>query len=130
MSKSVLYAANSNTQTLTTGSTISFGSIVRRYGSNLNLSGGDVSVKGEGYYSVDSNFTFEPTTPGTVIITLYKNGVAIPGAVATFTTVADTIYSVTIPAMVRQSCCSEGTITAIVTGEGTISNASIKVVKE
>lgn len=56
MSKSVIYANNSSTQTtVATGSIINFGSIVRRYGCNLNLSGGNVVIDGSGYYDVDVN---------------------------------------------------------------------------
>lgn len=130
MSKSILYAANTNSQTFATaGTVINFGSIVRKYGCNIALSGGNVVVDGIGYYDIDANITFNGAA-GNVLIQLYKDGVAIPGAEATVTVVADTFYSVTIPAVIREHCCCEDTITAMISGVvGTVSNAAIVVEK-
>lgn len=89
MSKSIVYAANTNTQVVEAGNVINFGNVVRKYGCNCNLSVGNVEVRGSGYYDVDTNFTLA-STAGTVTITLYKDGVAIPGATASFTAVVDT----------------------------------------
>ena len=84
MSKSVLYAANSNAQTTSeTGSIINFGSIVRRYGCGLKLSGGNVIIEDSGYYDIDTNFTVTPSSAGTLIIQLFQDGNAIPGAKVT-----------------------------------------------
>ena len=131
MSKSVLYAANSSTQSVSTGSVVNFGSIVRRYGRNCDLQNGTAIVRGEGYYSVDCNFTFATAAAGTVLVTLYKNGLAIPGATTSFSTTANAeTNSVTIPAMFRHGCCAETSITAVVTGTATLNSASIRVVKE
>lgn len=131
MSKSILYAANTNPQTfIANGSIVNFGSIIRRYGCNVVLSGGNAVVDGQGYYDVDVNLTFTAAA-GTVVVQIFKDGVAVQGAEATITTVADTSYAVTIPTIVRQSCCCESTITVVISGvAGTISNASIKVEKE
>ena len=131
MSKAVLYAANTNPQTVVAaGSVVNFGSIVRRYGCNCNLSGGNAIVEGIGYYAVDANVTFGGTTASTVVVQLYNDGVAIPGATATVVIGNNGTGSVTIPTVVRQRCCVESTITANITGlAGTVSNASIRVVK-
>ena len=118
MSKSVLYAANSNAQTTSaTGSTVDFGSIVRRYGCGLK------------YYNMDTNFTITPSSTGTLIIQLLQDGNVIPGAKATISTTGSTI-AVSIPAIVREKCCCESTITAMFIGvDTTVNNASITVEK-
>ena len=130
MSKSVLYAANSNAQTTSaTGSTVDFGSIVRRYGCGLKLSGGNVIIEDSGYYNIDTNFTITPSSTGTLIIQLLQDGNVIPGAKATISTTGSTI-AVSIPAIVREKCCCESTITAMFIGvDTTVNNASITVEK-
>lgn len=127
--KSCVYGANTAAQTLVDGNTINFGSIVRRFGNNTNLSGGNGVVIGEGYYDIDTNITFTAAA-GTVTIALYKDGVPIPGATATRTTAATSSYTITIPALVRQKCCCEATITAVLTGaDTTVTNAAIVIEK-
>lgn len=131
MSKSVIYAANSTQQNfVASGTIINFGSIVRKYGCNLNLSGGNVVIDGSGYYDVDVNVSFT-SAAGTVTVQVYKDGVAIQGATAIVTAAATTSYSVTIPCLTRETCCCESTITVVISGTaGTIDNASIVVEKE
>ncbi len=132
MSKALLYAVNSNSQAVALNGAINFGNVVRRYGKNIGLSDGNVIISGEGYYDIDTNVSF--TAGGTLTtITLYKNGVAIPGASVSLTTVADNLYSVSIPAIIRETgfCCNTSTITAVVTGSATtVTSASILVEKE
>lgn len=130
MSKSVLYAANSNAQTTSeTGSIINFGSIVRRYGCGLKLSGGNVIIEDSGYYNIDTNFTVTPSSAGTLIIQLFQDGNAIPGAKVTLSATVNTV-AVSIPAIVREKCCCESTITAMFIGvDTTVNNASITVEK-
>lgn len=127
--KSALYAANTNAQTVTASdSPIQFGSIVRRYGRCTNLSGENVTIQESGYYDIDTNFTFTATAAGTIVISLYKDGVLIPGATATVTVAAGSAYSISIPAIVRNTCNCESTITARIIGvAGVINNAAIAV---
>lgn len=132
MSKSAIYAGNALAQEFVeTGTTIDFGSIVRRYGCNTALSGGNVVVDGAGYYDVDTNVTFTADAVGTAVVQLYKDGLAIPEAKATVTTAATTTYAVSIPAIVRNTCgCMQSTISAVISGvAGTINNAAIEVQK-
>lgn len=130
MSKAVLYAANTNAQTVVvSGTTINFGNIVRRYGCNCYLSGGNATVEGSGYYAVDANVSFTGSA-GTVLVQLYEDGVAIPGASGTLIIAANGVGSITIPTIVRQRCCKESVITANISGTaGTVTNASIRVIK-
>lgn len=130
MSKSLLYATSITSQTLAVNDVISFGNIVRRYGCNCNLSGGNAVISGNGYYDIDTNFVFTASAAGTATITLYVGGVAIPGATASFTTVADSTYAVSIPAIVRETCCNNSTITAVLSGvAGSMITSSIIVEK-
>ena len=132
MCSCVLYAGNSNTQTIPAASltTINFGSPVRRYGQSVNLSGGNVNVTSVGYYSIETNFTLSAAA-GDVTVQIYADGVAVPNASATITAVADTIYSISIPCVIRNKCGCEQTITAAITSEGaaSVTNAAIEVQK-
>lgn len=132
MSKSVLYTANTSTQPfVATGTIVNFGTPVRRYGNNINVSGGNVVVDGIGYYNLDTNLTVEATGAGALLVQVFKDGVAITGASATITVAADTTYAVTIPAIVRENCCCESTITVVVSGvAGNVTNAAMVVEKE
>lgn len=131
MSKSILYAANTSDQAFVAGgSIVNFGSLVRRYGCNLGMSGGNVTINGQGYYNVDVNLTFTAAA-GTVSVQLFKDGVAVPGATASRSTAADIVYSLTIPAIVRENCCCESALTVAISGAaGNVSNAAIVVEKE
>lgn len=129
MGKSLIYSANETPQVLEVGDTINFGSIVRRYGCNLFMSGGNIIAKGEGYYKVGMNTTVLATEAGVLTVRLYKNGVAIPGATTSKTVGVGSTYSITIaPVAIRNACCSEDVITASISNVGaTINNASILV---
>ena len=127
---SLLYAVNSATQAVSVDGTIDFGRIVRRYGREIDLSGGSVALNGAGYYAIDAAIAFEGTAAGVVTITLYKDGVAIPGASALRSTADGTTYDVAIPCIVREKCCCESVITAVVTGAAIdVTNATIRVIK-
>ncbi len=134
MSRSLAYAANTQNQVLGVGSVINFGNAVRRFGCNCNISGGNATVKGNGYYDISATITVLATAAGTTVVTLYKNGVAIPGATASATLVAGNTYQLTIPAAVTREtgCCNDAaTITAVVSGVGfTATSAAITVDKE
>lgn len=130
MSKSILYSYNGTAQAVAAaGTTINFGTIVRRYG-DLVLSGGNPTIKSAGYYMVDTNIDFTPSAGGTMSIKVYSNGAEVPGAKVIRTVVADTAYAITIPAVVRSICCCETPITVVISGvAGSINNAAIVVHK-
>lgn len=132
MSKSLLYGVNTNEQIIVIGDRVNFGNVVRRYGCNINMTGGEVNITGEGYYAVDASITFVGAGAGDVTVTLLKDGSVIPGAGASVTLTGAGTYTLVLPpSVIRQKCCGESTITAVVTGlAGTISNATIRVVKE
>ena len=83
--KSAIFTANTAAQTVPVGGTLALGSIIRRYGCDLNLNGNSITINGcndAGYYDVKASITAAPTAAGTVTASLFRNGVAIPGATA------------------------------------------------
>lgn len=83
-----LYTANTTAQTVAVGGTVALGSIVRRYGCGLALSGNVISITNPGYYDVDISVTAVPTAAGTVTVSLFQDGAAVPGATASETVAA------------------------------------------
>lgn len=130
MSTAILYAANGNQQTVTVNNAISFGNVVRRYGCKVRLEGGNAVVSAPGYYAVDVDIDLIGSATGVVGIQLYKDGVPVPGAKAERTSAAATRYALAIPAVVRHTCCGEGVLTVVLTGQdATITSAAIRVIK-
>lgn len=132
MSKSVLYGVNRTAQTIVVGDRVNFGNIIRKYGCNINMSGGEVNITGEGYYNLDASITFVAGAEGIATITLLKDGSIIPGAGASQTVASGDTVTLTIPpSVIREKCCCESTITAVISGViGVINNATIRVVKD
>lgn len=135
MSKSLIYTANTSVQVLSVDSIINPGTVIRRFGPNLNLSGNAIQIAGAGYYDIDASFTVAPTAEGEVTITAYLNNVAIPGATATGTVAAaGDFITLPITAVFRESCqCCEGlsNLTFVVTGTAAnVTNSSIVIDKK
>ncbi len=118
-------------QIVPVGGIINFGTPVRRYGCNLDMSNGNVVAKGTGYYNFDTNVSFTAGSSGDAVLTYYKDGVAIPGATVTFGVASGVNYALSVPFMIRQNCCCDAIITAVLTGiTATVNTASIVVEKE
>lgn len=134
MSKSAIYTANTSTQTIAVNGVIAPGTIIRRFGQNITLSGNALQLNGQGYYNIDTSFTVAPNAAGTVTITMYKDGVAIPGATASGTVAAanDSI-NLSISSLVREFCeCCEGlsNLTFVLTGiASSVTNSAIVIEK-
>ena len=128
--KSAIYVANTTSNAVAAGGTIPLGNVIRRYGNNCRLSGTQIDIEGAGYYEVRGTVTLTGTAAGTCVITLYKDGVAVPGASASLTVAADTVYTVPISGIVRNMCCNSSALTLII-GEtaATINNVGVEVVK-
>jgi hypothetical protein len=134
MSKSAIYTANTSNQTVDVNGIINLGTIVRRYGPNVNLSGNAIQIDGAGYYDIDVSVTAAPTAAGAVTVTMYENGVAIQGASATSsTTTANNSVNISITSLVREFCsCCEGlsNLTFVLSGtEAVVSNIAVVVKK-
>ena len=108
---------------------IPLGSLIRRYGCDVALNGNAVNITGAGYYDVDASVTVSPAAAGTVTITLYKDGVAVPGATASETAAANGTVNLSIPPLVRQACCAAGSaLTLVLTGAAaTVNNVALRV---
>lgn len=128
MSASLLYAVNQSVQDVPAGGVVSPGSVIRRFGANLNLSGNGVEIRGPGYYEFSASVVCAPDAAGTVTATLLKDGSPIPGAVAS-ATVADASSVVTLPvlAAVRLTCCgdSASAITCALSDAASVSSFAV-----
>lgn len=132
MAKAAIYTANQGAQALQIGSVLSLGSIIRRFGCGVNLNGNGVVIDAPGYYDVDASVTATAAAAGTVTVTLLRDGVAVPGAVASATAAAAGTVALPITALVRQACgCSGGSTLTLVLGgtAATINNVALKVIK-
>ena len=127
--KSALYAALQTPTAVSAGGVIPLRSLIRRYGCDISLNGNAVNLSGAGYYDVDASITATLTAAGTVTATLYKDGVAIPGATASETGTASGTVNLNIPALVRQACCAAGSaLTLVLTGAAaTVNNVALRV---
>ena len=127
--KSALYAAMQTPTAVAVDGVIPLGSLIRRYGCDVALNGNAVNITGAGYYDVDASVTVSLAAAGTVTITLYKDGVAVPGATASETAAANGTVDLNIPALVRQVCCAAGSaLTLVLTGAAaTVNNVALRV---
>lgn len=127
--KSALYAAMQTPTAVAVDGVIPLGSLIRRYGCDVALNGNAVNITGAGYYDVDASVTVTPAAAGTVTITLYKDGVAVPGATASETAAANGTVNLSIPPLVRQACCAAGSaLTLVLTGAAaTVNNVALRV---
>nr|DAF97675.1 MAG TPA: hypothetical protein [Siphoviridae sp. ct4fm14] len=132
--KSALYTALQTPTAVAVDGVIPLGSLIRRYGCDVSLNGSAVNIAGgsqsASYYDVDASITVAPTAAGTVTVTLYKDGVAVPGATASATaTAAGDVSDLNIPALVRQACCASGSaLTLVLSGAAaTVNNVALRV---
>ena len=130
--KSAIYTANTGTQAATVGSTLMLGSVIRRFGCSVNLNGNGINLKEAGYYDVKASITAAPTAIGTVTATLFRNGVAVPGATASAAvSTANNPVALPITALVRENCCGDdSTLTLVLTGTAAnVTNVAVVVEK-
>ena len=115
--KSEIYVTNMSPVTLTLtaqqpSATLELGTVRRRFGRNIQLSGNGILLEGEGYYKPDVTVTITAATAGTYTVQLYQDGVAVPGATQSVTAAADGVISFSFPSLVRLQCCnSSSTLT-------------------
>ena len=132
MSKSMIYTVNDTAQEVADGGTINLGSVIRRFGCNLGLSGNAVLVDGTGYYDFDASVTLTPSAAGTATVTLKKDGIEVPGATATVELTGTTTTALPIAGVVRENCCCDGAsnLTLVLSGvAATVNNVATKTVK-
>lgn len=127
--KSAIYAAMQTPTGVAVGGVIPLGSLIRRYGRDLEFNGNAVNLTGAGYYDVDASISVAPIAAGTVTVSLYQNGVAVPGASASAALAEGTVSDLNVTALVRQVCCAAGSaLTLVLTGAAsTVSNVALRV---
>lgn len=134
MGKSLIQTTNQSVQTVAENSIISLGSVLRRYGCNLRLSGNAIEVAGEGYYTIDASVTASPTATGAVTVAVYADGVPLQGATASaYAGTASEPVNLSVVGTIRQGCkCDSATNLTVVLleGAGEVSNISVRVIKE
>ena len=110
MSRSAIYTVNGSPQTVVENGIINLGTIVRKFGCNLNLAGTGVQIAGPGYYRFDVSVTLAPDAVGNVTVTAYEDNVPVQGATATAAVeTANNPVNLDLSFVVRQSCsCCEG----------------------
>lgn len=135
MSKSALYVVNNSTQEVVTNGLIDPGAVIRRFGPGASLVGNGVQLNEQGYYSLNLSITLAATEAGEVEVTVLKDGVALPGAIATQTAAAaGDFVNLSIDALIRNiGCCYTGpysTLTFELTGVGSsVTNFAAVVIK-
>ena len=127
--KAGIYTANTTSQAVGANSALPLGSIIRRFGCAVDLNGTGVNLSEQGYYAVDGSITYTPTDAGLLTVQLMADGVAVPGASASVTAVAETTYNLSIVGMVRRCCSAPGTLTLMVNLAGTVNNVGLIVGK-
>ena len=134
MSKSAIYTVNNSAQNIAINGIINLGTINRRFGPCLDLAGSAIQLNGPGYYDIDASITLAPTAAGTVTVTIFTDGLAIPGATATgSTSVANNPINLSISTLVRKFCpCADGieNLTFVLTGTAaSVTNIAVVVEK-
>ena len=133
MARSLLQTTNQSTETIAVNGIIPLGSVLRRFGCNIKLSGNAIEISGEGYYTIDCDVTISPTAAGVVSVALYKDGVQIPSAIASgYVAEADSPVTLPITTTIRQRCCENvNNITCVLLeGPGTLDNISTRSEKK
>lgn len=133
MSKSAIYTANTNAQALAAGSIINLGSIIRRFGQNINLASNNIAVSGAGYYKVNADITITGTTAGTVSVNMLKDGTQVVGATSSVSVAVGDVVTIPLQALVREyGCCCDNNsnLTFVLSGTAeTVSNITVTVEK-
>ncbi len=132
MGRSLIQCTNQTSQNVEENGIISLGSVLRRYGCNLRLSGNAIEVVGEGYYTIDVDVTVVPTAAGAVTVAVYDNNVQIPSAIAYGTGEVDSPITLSITSTIRLKCCdgSNSLTVVLLEGAGQVTNISTRVIKE
>lgn len=123
--KSAIYAANQSQSSITISVSqpsviVPLGTVIRRFGCELQLSGNGIVIDNNGYYDVQANVTVTPAAAGNYTLTLFKDGVAVPGAVQQINATAGNPVGFNIPAIVRQSCCASSVLTLAISTAATL----------
>lgn len=133
--KSIQQAYNRNTQALTATATpvMLLGTQIVNSGCSIATNANGFTFKKSGKYLVNFDVTFTPGAAGTEVMQMYLNGLALPYAVVSDTTVESATYTRNISAIVPVSaCCAlQPTLTLVLSGvAGSVTNVKAYAVKE
>lgn len=132
--KSCIRAYNNNDQTfVAAGTQLSIeGTSVVNSGCSLTLNTANIRINKSGLYHLSADVTFVPTAAGIAIIQFYKDGVALPCAIASETVVAGNTYTEHIETDLEiVTCCvNRPLITISASGvAGNVSHTCVGIVK-
>jgi hypothetical protein len=128
---------NINTQAIVSNGILNFTTDRILTGCTATRDGQAFQLNKPGYYYVTFNAVAAATTTvGELSVELYSNGVAVPGAIATFTTTTagdNANYALSTIVRVPPSCCAVNnavTLTVVNTGvDATYSNVNLNITK-
>lgn len=106
---SAIYTVYTGSVPVVAGGALPAGTTVRRYGKNINQIGDGIVLDGAGYYKITVDVVLTGSAAGTVTIQLTEDAAPIQGALASVTTAPNSIYTVSIQALVRKKCCDTPT---------------------
>lgn len=134
MSRSLIQTVNQSEQAAAENGILALGTVQRRYGRDLRLSGNGIEATGTGYFSIEASVSVAPTAAGPVTVALYDNGVQVPGAIAYGSAAAagDPV-NLAIVSTIRRGCCCAGADSltlVLVEGTGAAQNVSMRVTEE
>ena len=131
----ILTVSNTNQQVTTSGGQfvpMPLGAVIRRFGPSLALENGSVTACGSGYYSCDASITVSPVSAGAVTAQLYRDGLPVPGAIATGTAASagDQVALPLVTTIRNCGCDCRSTLSIGVNASCTVDNLSFRVRKD
>ena len=134
MGRSLIQTVNQSEQAVAENGILALGTVQRRYGRDLRLSGNGIEATGTGYFTITASVSIAPTAAGAATVALFDNGAQIPGAIAYGTAAAagDPV-NLAIVSTIRRGCCCAGADSltlVLVDGAGTAQNVSLRVTEE
>lgn len=104
-----------------------------RGGQNYQLQGNGITLTGPGYYDIAAGATLSGSAAGTITLTAYQDGVAIPGMTASQTVkAAGDIVTLGVSGIIRNYCTKPvSTLTIVISGmAATGTNLAIDITKQ
>lgn len=132
--KSCVRAYNTTPQTVTaTPQALAItGTPVTETGCSLELNPSSITVNKSGLYHIAADITFSPTDAGTSIFQLYKDGIALPCAIAQDTAETGNVFTAHIETdlCINTCCVSHPAITLVASGvAGTVIRTCVGMLK-
>lgn len=140
--KNSIYVGSNTSNAVVVNGIVPLTTIVHRENGNnsseINLIGNAVAIETgcrcRPRYNIDAKITFTGATAGVATLSVYKNGIQIPFALAseTITTPTTEVRTVTIPCGTLTDRCSTNVYTIVNTGDIaiTVTNVSMNVVEQ